>query len=135
MSDFPTIVYRCPGDWFGPRGTTFTSVGVDNAEQLAARLADGWHRTQCEAVEAYLNPQPVVTMTPAPEPQPEPEPAPIPDDDAPPAREEMVAQAALLGLRVDRRWSDETLLARIAAAMAPAAPAELAPADPDNDPI
>lgn len=144
MPDLPTIVYRCPGPFQGSLGTTFNSVGVDNADELAARLADGWHCTMPEAIDAYLNPQPVVTITPTPEPEPEPEPAPIPDDDAPPTREEMVAKAALLGLRVDRRWSDETLLARIAVAMAqapapvpaPAAPAPAsAPADPNEDPI
>jgi hypothetical protein len=30
----------------------------------------------------------------------------------------MMQQAELLGLKVDRRWSDETLLAKINAAMA-----------------
>ena len=114
-ANFPTIVYRCPGACVGSLGTTFSSVGVDDAEQLEQRLADGWHRTMPEAIDAYLNPQPVVTITPAPQ----PDPAPIPNDDAPPTRAEMLAQAHQLGLRVDRRWSEETLLARINAAMAP----------------
>jgi hypothetical protein len=80
---------------------------------MAQRLAEGWFATLSEAAESFLNPTPVVEavvgeiVTP---------------DDAPPTREEMLAQAQLLGLRVDKRWSDETLLAKIDAAMA-AAPA------------
>ncbi len=41
----------------------------------------------------------------------------VPDDNAPPTRDEMVAQATLLGIQVDKRWSDKTLLAKIDAAM------------------
>jgi hypothetical protein len=40
----------------------------------------------------------------------------------------MEQQAALLGIDVDRRWSDKTLMAKITAAMTPPAPA-------DDDPI
>jgi hypothetical protein len=40
----------------------------------------------------------------------------------------MEQQAALLGIKVDRRWSDETLMTKITAAMTPPAPA-------DDDPI
>ena len=113
-ANFPTIVYRCPGACVGSLGTTFSSVGVDDAEQLEQRLADGWHRTMPEAIDAYLNPQPVVTITLAPQ----PDPAPIPDD-APPTRDEMMQQAEILGIKPDKRWSDATLMAKINAAMAP----------------
>lgn len=41
----------------------------------------------------------------------------VPDDNAPPTRDEMVDQATLLGIQVDKRWSDKTLLAKIEAAM------------------
>jgi hypothetical protein len=34
-----------------------------------------------------------------------------------PTRDEMLAQAAKIGLKVDKRWSDETLLNRINQAM------------------
>jgi hypothetical protein len=40
----------------------------------------------------------------------------------------MLQQANLLGIKVDRRWNDETLLAKINAAMA-------APAPADKDPV
>lgn len=112
-ADFPTIVYRCPGACVGSLGTTFSSVGVDDAEQLEQRLADGWHRTMPEAIDAYLNPQPVVTITPAPQ----PDPAPIPDDDAPPTRDELEQKAIELGVKFDGRTTDGALLRRINAAM------------------
>lgn len=135
---FPTIVYRCPGPHWGPPGTTYQSVGVDNAEQFAAKLADGWYETLVEAAAAFLNPP----APPAPEPVAEAVVGevvdPVPVDNAPPTRDEMVAQAALLGLKVDKRWSDETLLAKVNAAVAadpvPADPPPVDPA-PNDDPI
>lgn len=131
MIDLPTILYKRGGQWVGPldrygKNTTFSILGCDTMEQVDAALADGWHLnvwTACdqagpweeEVVEAE-----VVEVTPQPEP--------APADDAPPTRDEMMQQAGLLGLKVDKRWSDETLLAKINAAMKPAAPA-------DDDPI
>jgi hypothetical protein len=35
------------------------------------------------------------------------------DEDIPPTREEMLQQAELIGLKVDKRWSDATLLKHI----------------------
>jgi hypothetical protein len=81
---------------------------------MAQRLAEGWFATLSEAAESFLNPTPVVEAVVGE--------IVAPDDSAPATREEMLAQAQLLGLRVDKRWSDETLLAKIDAAMA-AAPA------------
>jgi hypothetical protein len=92
MNEFPTIVYKCPGACFGPPGTTFNSVGVKDEKELAKRLADGWFKTLPEAVEAFLNPVQV---------------------EPPPTREEMLEQAEKIGLKVDKRWSDETLLEKI----------------------
>lgn len=109
MSDFPTIVYRCPGPHWGPPGTTYGSVGVNNADELAARLAEGYHRSIPEAAEAFF-------AAKAPKPA---APAPIatPADNAPPTRDEMLEQAARIGLKTDKRWSDATLLANIEAHM------------------
>jgi hypothetical protein len=108
MSD-QIAVYRSPGPHWGPPGKTYDCKGVE-PEELAAALADGWH----ESFLAALGLEPV--DAPAVEAQPDvvAEPA----DDAPPTRAEMLEQAAKLNLRVDRRWSDETLLAKINAAMA-----------------
>jgi hypothetical protein len=44
--------------------------------------------------------------------------APVPADDAPVTRAEMEQQAEKIGLKVDRRWSDETMMKRITLAMA-----------------
>lgn len=135
--ELPTILYKRGGTWIGPldrygNQTTFSTLACDTMEQVEAALAEGWHLnswTACdqagpwddEVVEAE-----VVEVTP--------EPAAEPADNAPPTRAEMMQQAELLGLKVDRRWSDETLLAKINAAMAATAPAP-APAPTDDDPI
>jgi hypothetical protein len=80
-------------------------------EELAAALADGWHESFLAALG--LEPE----GAPAAEVHPEAA------ADAPPTRDEMLQQAGLLGLKVDKRWNDETLLAKINAAMAAPAPA------------
>ena len=37
----------------------------------------------------------------------------LPTEDSPPTREEILQQAEVLGLKVDKRWSDATLLKHI----------------------
>ena len=136
MTAFPSTVYRCPGPHHGLPGTTYESRGVADEAQLAARLADGWFATLPEAAEAFLNPPAPVAEAPPAEPVPAPV---IPADDAPPTRAEMVEQAERLGIRVDRRWSDARLLAKINDAMigrqAPPADPALAAWPADEDPI
>lgn len=114
MSD-QILVYRSPGPHWGPPGMTYDCKGVE-PEELAQAVADGWH----ESFLAAVGLEPV--SAPA-------EPAPEPTDNAPPTRAEMLQQAGLLGIRVDRRWNDETLLAKINAAMAASV------AQADDDPI
>lgn len=103
MSD-QILVYRSPGPHWGPPGKTYDCKGVE-PEELAEALADGWHESFAAALGLESVKAPV-------------EPVPEPADDAPPTRDEMLQQAGLLGLKVDKRWSDETLLAKINAAMA-----------------
>jgi hypothetical protein len=104
--DFPTFVYRCPGPHFGPPGTTYGTLDVAGEDALQEALADGWHVSLLEAAEAFLRkPEPVLEV--------EPEQA----ADAPPTRDEMLEQARRIGLKVDRRWNDETLLSAIVAKM------------------
>jgi hypothetical protein len=117
MSDDITVVYRSPGPHFGPAGKTYDLKGVSSAE-LGEAVANGWH----VSFLAAMGLEPAAPAAPAPAPAPEPA------DDAPPTRAEMEQQAALLGIKVDRRWSDETLMAKITAAMTP-------PAQADEDPI
>lgn len=117
-----TIVYRCPGRHLITNGITFDTWGIDLVD-LDKALSEGWHETVPAAIETF-------TASAAPTESPQVEAvvgevveaaAPEAEDNAPPTREEMLAQAALLGLKVDKRWSDETLLAKVNAAMAPAA--------------
>jgi hypothetical protein len=103
--DFPTIVYRCPGDRPGPPGATYTSIGIADAEALDKALKSGWFVTLPEAVNAFLKPK-LAPVAPTPEPEPEP-------IDAPPTRDEMLTKAAEIGLTVDKRWSDKTLANKI----------------------
>ena len=111
MSDpyapFPTIVYRCPGPHWGPPGTTYESVGVEDEQQLAQRLSDGWFATLPEAAESFLNPKPSAEAIVAE----------VVEDDAPPTRAEMEAKATELGIKFDGRTSDARLLAKITEAL------------------
>jgi len=109
-------VYRSPGPHFGPPGKTYDCTGVE-PEHLAQAIADGWHESYLAALGLEPVDAPVVEVRPEA------------TDDAPPTRAEMMQQAELLGLKVDRRWSDETLLAKITGAMA-AEPVEPAADDP-----
>ena len=92
-------VYRSPGPHFGPPGKTYDCKGVE-PEALADALAEGWHTDYLVAVGLAEAPTEAVA------------------DEAPPTRDEMLEQAEKLGIKVDKRWSDDTLLAKINAAMA-----------------
>jgi hypothetical protein len=119
--ELPTILYKRGGTWPGPldrygNATTFSTLACDTMEQVEAALADGWHLNVWTACDQAGPWDEEVVEAEVVEVDPEPEPAPA--DNAPPTRAEMMQQAELLGLKVDRRWSDETLLAKINAAMA-----------------
>lgn len=118
MTDFPTILYRCPGKWLA-NGFTFATRPANNEEEYAAALADGWWPTVPEAEKAFRNPAPVAAP---------PSPAPVPDvppDDAPVTRAEIEQKAAELGIPVHHKHKDETILKKIEEALA----AQEAPAD------
>tara|TARA_R110002124_G_scaffold82957_1_gene217474 strand:+ start:1761 stop:2054 length:294 start_codon:yes stop_codon:yes gene_type:complete len=89
----PTLVYKSPGDHFGPEGKTYSYVAVNTQEELDARLAEGWSETLIEAVSP---------KGPA-----------IPDDNAPPMRVELEEKADQLGLKFDGRTSDNKLSQKI----------------------
>lgn len=116
MTQFPILVYRCPGAHWGPSGTTYDSVGVADDAELEQRQAHGYHQTLVAAVEAFRAPAapaaPLKPQTP---------------DDAPPTRDEMMQQAEILGIKADKRWSDATLMGKIQEAMRTGTT--------DNDPI
>jgi hypothetical protein len=50
---FPALLYKCPGDHFGPEGTTYSSARVKNDSECAQLLKDGWHETMPDAVKAF----------------------------------------------------------------------------------
>ena len=106
--DFPAFVYRCPGPYAGPLGTTYELQRVDSQEALQAARLDGWSESLEDAAEARLG-----DSGKAEESQPSAE-AP---EDAPPTRAEMLEQAERIGLKVDGRWSDARLLDAIVAKM------------------
>lgn len=131
MSDFPTIVYRCPGPHWGPPHTTYESIGVADQDAFDKALSKGYFATLPEAAEAYLKPAPapepvrVVAAVPVDEEFP---------DEAPPTRDEMLAKAAEIGLTIDKRWSDKTLASKIIDALMAAEAAKVAEPDPAPEP-
>jgi hypothetical protein len=124
LADFPTLVYRCPGPNWGPPSTTYQSLGVADEAAFDKALADGWHASLIEAVEAFLNPAPARVAIVS-----------EPIDNAPPTRDEMLAKAAEIGLAADKRWSDKTLANKIIEALEAQEVAETAaPAEPTPEP-
>lgn len=97
--EFPTLVYKCPGNHQRPGGT-YAYKGVKDAGQHAEALAGGWFATLPEAIEGR--------PTPAPEP-----PAAVPAVDAPPTRAELEQKANELNIKFDRRIGDKKLQALI----------------------
>ena len=98
MDEFPKGLYRQPGADVQTDSGWCAYMVVNDAEQLAAALADGWHDNSPAAAEAAKAPV-------------------VADDNAPPTRAELEQKAAELGLKVDGRWSDKKLSDTIAAAL------------------
>lgn len=132
---FPVHVYRSPGNYV-QHGKRYKLLSVDGQEALQAALLDGWHLTLAEAFKAAGEAANVrvkpkadwrllkkakaserkerklakrAKKLPAPQVVAEPE----VNDNAPVTRAELEQKAAELNLKVDRRWSDATLMARI----------------------
>lgn len=101
---FPTIVYKCPGAHFGPNGTTYESIGVNDESQLQSAVQDGWSKTLIEAVIEFIEPK--ESLDSAKE-----------VSSSAPTRDEMIQQADKIGLKIDRRWSDARLVEKINEAM------------------
>jgi hypothetical protein len=103
--EFPRMVVRVGTAWVLESGT-YDLATANNADHLAALLADGWHVDQyaakaagTEAVSARVDHEPE-----APE-------------DHPPTRAELERKAHELGLKFDGRTGDKKLSAMIAAAL------------------
>ena len=108
ITEFPALVYRCPGLHAGPHGKTYDTRPVASPEALAAALRYGWHWSLDEAARGLVaqpEPAPEVLAEVVPEPAPEP------------TRADLVAQAERLGIDVDGRWSERRLRQEIDAAV------------------
>ena len=102
--EFPAFVYRCPGAHFGPNGTTYESIGVNDEAQLQSALKDGWSKTLVEAAISFIEPEEAIDSSEE-------------ISNSFPTREEMIQQAAKIGLKIDRRWNDAKLIEKINEAM------------------
>jgi len=92
--EFPTLVYKCPGNHQRPGGT-FAYKGVEDAVQHEGALADGWFATLPEAIEG------------------KPMPPDEPTANAAPTRAELEQKAGELSIKFDGRIGDKKLQALI----------------------
>lgn len=97
MKAFPRFVYLNNGP-LSRAGGTYDSALVVNEMEYSAALDAGWFDNLQDAIDA-----PVAEKIPA--------------IDAPPTRKEMDIKAASLGLKVDGRMSDKTVLSMIEKAL------------------
>jgi hypothetical protein len=95
---FPGFVYKSPGRMGKVRKKTYDWCAVQNEQELAEKLAQGWYATRDEAF--------------APKPLTPKQPDPIAED-APPTRAELEQKAREIGLKFDGRTSDRKLLKMI----------------------
>lgn len=116
--DYPALVYRCPGLHFGPHGTTYDALGVQDELQLRAALSEGWSKSLVEAVSTYLGAfdefvaYSVPNVNAAAD-----EEISEGDEQNPPTREELEQKANQLGLKFDGRTTDRKLLEKIEEAL------------------
>ena len=88
------MVYKVPGKHVRPHGT-YDFTGVNNAEELQAKLKDGWFSSLPEAIDSKQT-APVVEAVKV-------------DDIAPPSRQELEEKATELGIKFDGRFSDKKI--------------------------
>ena len=89
--NFPTIVYKCPGD-HQRTGGTYAYRGVNEQPQLDAALSEGWFLTLPEAIAGKADEA---------------------VDDSAPTREELSIKAMELGIKFDGRTTDKALAEKI----------------------
>jgi len=104
MTDFPTMVYRIPGRHWGPEGSTYDYLGVDDQDAFDAALAGGWHETIMDA----LGKDRVIAAAEALED--------ALNDVSPATRDELEQTAKDLGVSFNKRTADAVLIQRIAEA-------------------
>lgn len=89
---FPTLVYKSPGSHFGPNGKTYSYLGVNDEAALNAAIESGWNPDFQEVI-GLKKTDDVVEMP----------------ESKLPTREELIAQAEKLGIKIDKRWGDEKI--------------------------
>jgi hypothetical protein len=94
MTEFPAMVYKVPGKHVRPHGT-YDFTGVNNAEELEAKLKEGWFSSLPEAIEPKKV-EPIVEVTKE-------------HDVNPPTRKELEEKATELGIKFDGRFSDKKI--------------------------
>lgn len=99
---FPTMVYITPGPHQRPGGT-FAYRGVNDKTELDEALKEGWFRTIPEAVAKKHN---EVAETEV-----------LGDNLAPPTRKELEQKAKELGIKFDKKSTDEELAKKIQEAL------------------
>lgn len=104
MSDFPDMVYRVPGPHYGADGRGFAYLPVNDADELKAALADGWHRTIADAMAGGVLKEVIEAQEAI-------------DEISPATRAELEQKARELGVSFNARTRDEVLAERIAAAL------------------
>ena len=58
----PSIVYKCPGQHRGPKGTTYSFKGVKTQEETDSLLSNGWSISLDEAVSIFKGEKPSVKI-------------------------------------------------------------------------
>lgn len=112
--EYPALVYRCPGAHFGPDGTTYSALGVEDDAQLCVALENGWSKSLVEAVSAHLGESDDFVADSVPDvDSAEAEEKSAGDEIAPPNRAELEQKADELGIKFDGRTTDRKLLEKI----------------------
>jgi len=58
----PSIVYKCPGQHRGPKGTSYSFKGVKTQEETDSLLNNGWSISLDEAVAIFKGEKPSVKI-------------------------------------------------------------------------
>lgn len=117
MDQFPQMLYKAPGTEPIHGGHFACLIVADDAEHGAA-LADGWHETTTDALEAHKASLSGGAGADAAKLAQGEGSNSAGADDAPPTRAELEAKATELGIEFNHRWGDKKLGDTIAAKLA-----------------
>jgi hypothetical protein len=102
-------IFRVPGPHSeGAVHASGERITYDFRQVAAGYCPDGWHPTLEAAADAAFGAATVAAPS---------EPSVDVVNDAPPTREELEAEAARLGIKVDKRWGDRRLMQEVVKAL------------------